>query len=224
MASRTPRLKTEGTNMREGREGVTLLEILIVTVIILLLAAIIVPVVLRSKRGAYVAACTSNLRQASIAWTIYADTHDGIEPESFSQLAATRTNVSVLHCPLDKFEFGANREESRKSGVRISYFMPYPITEYRNALKNADANHGVIACVLHGEGKPGRTIQDPLLDTTGLVLRARLDSSVQRVQVGDICVQGTGPGIAKTRSNWTLFTDAWPGPDPWVPQGSYPCR
>ncbi len=210
--------------MNETKRAFTLMEILIVITIILLLVGILIPVVLRSKRSAKAAVCTSNLRQASMAWTMYADSHDGEQPWLMADLLTTIGDASILRCPLDTFEPGTNSASSNQVGKKISYFIPDAHEDFRTALESADSNHGVLACVLHGEPAKSRAVTMPLLDTTGLVLRARLDGSVQRAQVGHICMDGgAGGGLATTRSTWTLFTDAWPGPEPWCPAGCFRC-
>lgn len=201
----------------------TLVEVLIVVAIILLLVAILIPVILRSKRSAQATVCTSNLRQAGLAWIMYADAHDGVPPRTLNEYIDESSELQVLKCPLDTFEPGANSSASTYFGERVSYFTPDPPLSYLAALAAADPNHGILACVLHGEASTKFGVENPLLDTTGLVLRARLDGSVQRAHVGHICVSDGSGSLITTRSNWTLFTDEWPCPEPWCPAGSYRC-
>jgi prepilin-type N-terminal cleavage/methylation domain-containing protein len=210
--------------MSRKRCGFTLMEILIVIAIIILLVGILIPVVLRSKRSAKTVVCTSNLRQASMAWTMYADNHDGKKPWLMADLVSSIGDTAILRCPLDTFEPGANSASSNQVGEKISYFIPDAHELFRAALETSDPNYGVLACVLHGEPTGPYSVQMPLQDTTGLVLRARLDTSVQRVQVGHICVDDQSGGRMSTRSTWTLFTDAWPGPEPWCPANCYRCN
>jgi prepilin-type N-terminal cleavage/methylation domain-containing protein/prepilin-type processing-associated H-X9-DG protein len=107
---------------RSGSPGFTLIELLVVIAIIAILAAILFPVFAQARAQAYKAACTSNLKQISLAFRMYADDWDGASPQSTrksgSSLAA-RTydellnewfmrpiqpyikNHGVLHCPAD---------------------------------------------------------------------------------------------------------------------------
>lgn len=210
--------------MGKTDRAITLMEVLIVVTILILLTGILIPVFLRSKRSAQAAVCTSNLRQASMAWTMYTDTHNGQQPLVMSDLMTAIGDPDLLKCPLDTFSPGANSAASNQVGEKISYYIPDAHQDFRSALLAEDANHGVLACVLHGDATGTGQISMPLMDTTGLVLRARLDSSVERTQVGHICVDGgPGQGRISTRATWTLFTDVWPGPEPWCPLGSYPC-
>jgi prepilin-type N-terminal cleavage/methylation domain-containing protein/prepilin-type processing-associated H-X9-DG protein len=113
---------------RRGRRGprarraFTLIELLVVIAIIAILAAILFPVFAQARAAAYKAACTSNLKQISLAWRMYADDWDGATPgstrKSGTSLAARTLeelqqewfmrpiqpyikNQGVLHCPAD---------------------------------------------------------------------------------------------------------------------------
>lgn len=82
------------------------------------------------------------------------------------------------------------------------------LVQFFRALQREDTNHGVMVCLLHGERgcewlwrsyEMGNTPSVPGM-FRGLVLRLRLDGSVQRAKVPytDHC----------NRYNWYLFTDA----------------
>ena len=59
----------------------TLIELLVVIAIIALLAALLLPALSRAKNSARKAACTSNLRQLSVAWRIVVDENTGRFPD-----------------------------------------------------------------------------------------------------------------------------------------------
>lgn len=57
--------------------GFTLLELIAVVAIVTILASIILPALFRAKSRAQGTFCLSNSRQLLVAWTMYADEHDG---------------------------------------------------------------------------------------------------------------------------------------------------
>ncbi len=62
--------------MGRGRRGFTLIELLVVIAIIALLMAILMPALNRAKEQGKRAACLSNLKQLTLAWTVYSDDND----------------------------------------------------------------------------------------------------------------------------------------------------
>jgi prepilin-type N-terminal cleavage/methylation domain-containing protein/prepilin-type processing-associated H-X9-DG protein len=74
------------------RKGFTLIELLVVIAIIAILAAILMPVFARAREKARQASCTSNLKQISLALSMYAQDYDGFMPPS--QLPSTGLNFS----------------------------------------------------------------------------------------------------------------------------------
>ena len=64
-------------NIRQKEKAFTLIELLVVIAIIALLMAIMVPVLRSAREQGYRVVCLSNLKQLTLAWTAYADEHDG---------------------------------------------------------------------------------------------------------------------------------------------------
>jgi prepilin-type N-terminal cleavage/methylation domain-containing protein len=65
-----PSFSATGHPARPAR-GFTLIELLVVIIIIALLAALLLPVLANAKKKAQGIQCISNLRQLSVAWTMY---------------------------------------------------------------------------------------------------------------------------------------------------------
>jgi len=55
----------------------TLIELLVVIAVIALLLAILIPALRSAREQGYRVVCLSNLKQLTLAWTAYADEHDG---------------------------------------------------------------------------------------------------------------------------------------------------
>ena len=60
-----------------AKKGFTLIELLVVIAIIALLLSILMPALGRAKEAAKRIACSSNLKQLTMAWMLYADDNDG---------------------------------------------------------------------------------------------------------------------------------------------------
>jgi prepilin-type N-terminal cleavage/methylation domain-containing protein/prepilin-type processing-associated H-X9-DG protein len=125
-ATHSLRSRVSGRRGAVARRGIsrafTLIELLVVIAIIAILAAILFPVFAQARAQAYKAACTSNLKQISLAFRMYSDDWDGASPQSTRKTGpslAARTydellnewfmrpiqpyikNHGVMHCPAD---------------------------------------------------------------------------------------------------------------------------
>src|SRR5690242_23548 len=68
-------LKSSGTKTHCA--AFTLVELLVVIVIIAILVALLLPVLSKGKVSAQGTQCANNLKQLIVAWSLYADDHDG---------------------------------------------------------------------------------------------------------------------------------------------------
>jgi prepilin-type N-terminal cleavage/methylation domain-containing protein/prepilin-type processing-associated H-X9-DG protein len=105
-----------------GRKAFTLIELLVVIAILAILAGLLFPVFARAREQARRATCTSNLKQVSLAFRMYADDWDGawpfttrkngpsLAPRNLPELQLEWfwlpiqpyiKNFGVLHCPSD---------------------------------------------------------------------------------------------------------------------------
>ncbi len=69
--------KEDGAAVATRVSAFTLIELLVVIAIVALLMAIFLPVARRAREHGQRAVCLSNLRQLTLAWTAYANEHDG---------------------------------------------------------------------------------------------------------------------------------------------------
>ena len=62
---------------RSLHRGFTLIELLVVIAIVAVLAGLLLPVLGRAKAKAQGISCSNNLRQLTLAWSLYSDDHEG---------------------------------------------------------------------------------------------------------------------------------------------------
>ncbi len=202
--------------MKSRSRALTLPELLVAILIISLLAALVAPIYGRSKEAGKRGVCITRLRQFGTALSLYADAY-GDYPKDPSLLSHSEQLPAVLlACPSDPFDGFASvawQCRGRKSLLPFSYeTMLDWHDELRSDLLAADANHGVLACRLHGVRESARA-REVCLDLPfmfhGTLLRLRRDSSVQTARYVVQSVEwplGSGryyPGA----SPWDLFTD-----------------
>ena len=88
----------------------TLIELLVVIAVIALLLALLIPALRSAREQGQRAVCLSNLRQLTLAWTVYADEHDG-------KLVSGRAFGTYTHSR-------GRRTESLIGWVGKAFFLP----------------------------------------------------------------------------------------------------
>lgn len=194
------------------RRAFTLLEILIVVAIIALLVALLLPVFQQARKKSYEPVCTSNLRQFHVAFSLYREDY-GETARYQALLLPYIRDRRVLRCPADTYKHGAAWFGSDKGDrwIETSYYYYRPFTDdYVRILEQADPNHGIAVCLLHGKRRP-YPLELAELDIIGKVLRLRLDGSVSRGYAEMLCFR-KGDEQGKMRHPWYLYTDIRPIP------------
>lgn len=117
-----------------NRRGFTLIELLVVIAVVALLAALLVPTLGRARESGRRSACTSNLRQLSVALAIYAGENEGGYPPVTPLrhwpgfLYRHYESLDVLLCPTDPTprlrEGGVTPDEAPRSYV-MNLFRDY---------------------------------------------------------------------------------------------------
>jgi prepilin-type N-terminal cleavage/methylation domain-containing protein/prepilin-type processing-associated H-X9-DG protein len=114
----TPRWSRRTPARSAGRAGFTLIELLVVIAIIAILAAILFPVFAQAREKARQASCLSNLRQVSLAVSMYAQDWEAYPAFSFKRvdgderwfnlLQPYAKNDKILSCPSTSWPMGRN--------------------------------------------------------------------------------------------------------------------
>lgn len=103
------------------QRGFTLIEVLVVVVIIALLTAILMPSMARARESSRGVVCSSNLRQISIGWAMYAEQYRG------AMVAGRMPNLSTADNPRANLYFVGNGFKFRPRwyamlGVQVRLF------------------------------------------------------------------------------------------------------
>lgn len=210
------------------RVGLSVVELLVVIAIIALLVALLIPVAWNVRKRANLSPCMTNMRQIYVAWAGYMQDYDERPP---SLPVLVKSAQTVFTCPSDPYPRGANSRIMRLTGVRGSYFYLSSTGQvldndpFIKDLLEADPNHGILVCVVHGKREP-ELLNNAWVDFRGLTLRLRRDGSIQQARQTSYCDSTGGRG----RCLWDLMTDNrdHPARSRWCAasgqQVSFPCE
>jgi prepilin-type N-terminal cleavage/methylation domain-containing protein/prepilin-type processing-associated H-X9-DG protein len=116
------------------RKAFTLIELLVVIAIIALLMALLMPALNRAKEQGKRAACLNNLKQLSLAWTMYADENDdrlvngaaGFSDQDLAWGDHTNETAWVEQCWANDYGQGGQMlEEDQRLAIKAGALWPY---------------------------------------------------------------------------------------------------
>jgi prepilin-type N-terminal cleavage/methylation domain-containing protein/prepilin-type processing-associated H-X9-DG protein len=92
----------------------TLIELLVVIAIIAILMAILMPTLSRAREQGRRAVCLSNLKQLTLAWTMYADENDSaiVSGDAGNTMGRANTPPWIGQCWSDNYTSGAQMSEA----------------------------------------------------------------------------------------------------------------
>ncbi|RYG31903.1 prepilin-type N-terminal cleavage/methylation domain-containing protein, partial [bacterium] len=160
-------------------QGLTLVEILVVVAIIAILAGLLFPVFARAKVKAIQTACSSNLRQTSVALNLYLEDNGGRYPTALNLAGkvtpaigpitpyAGKSPTGILHCPLDRPEGRPSRRSEADRVEPLSYHFTWGLwggksgEEGWDRLLEVDPNPMVVRCYFHDDRMRQLMMADP---------------------------------------------------------------
>lgn len=213
------------------RTGFTLVELLVVIGIVIVLSSIGFSLYGKALRGARDSQSVSNLRQISVCMNLDAEDHGGALPltpnlDPTPLLKYTKSK-EVFYAPGDPYPEGANSQAGVVAGFKVSYDFIPETEPVRSELLTSDANPGLVVC-LPCRARNSMPLHSRHSDFEGPLLRARLDTSVERKTPNLLCYVDADGAQSRGFHAWAYFTDMAPTPPVmahWISPGSrlVPC-
>jgi prepilin-type N-terminal cleavage/methylation domain-containing protein/prepilin-type processing-associated H-X9-DG protein len=155
-----------------GKDGFTLVELLVVIAVIGILAALLLPAVSRASGKARRTTCLSNLKQINLGLRMYADENHDILPNTNAVMSAYKElvktyvgleapsspNDRLFTCPADRFTVDALQNTSSAGGIHLDPTWDYSSYGFNALNRMTEFLPGVAGRTLGSLPTPTKTI------------------------------------------------------------------
>lgn len=173
--------------MRIIHRGFTLIELLVVIAIIAILAALLLPALARAKSKAQMVQCGSNLKQLSLAWSLYTGENNDTVLAASPWALAGNPNLAVDWVAGNYMTLNDPRDENNWNHDKFTRHSPL--------WRQGASATGIWSC----PGDPSRAI-DSIGKSVG-----RIRSYSMNNWVGGPGLNASGGWIPKDASGWRVF-------------------